>query len=120
MTDGWLSPAGASELLRAQQQVEQRRSTGRRPLPPGIHPCPTCGPIGCERCLGLGRQQWARVTASDSHDGRATIEIWFGPGGTMELVATNQQTLAHDRVDLLLATLNEAPGVLVRDRRAAR
>ena len=90
---------------------------GPGPLPDGIHPCPTCDRAGCERCHATGRGSYARVYADSTGDGRATLQLWFGAAATMELVATSDHTLAHDRVDSILATLAEAPGVVIRDRR---
>ncbi len=87
------------------------------PLPAGIHPCPTCDRVGCERCGTTGRGAFARVYADNAGQGRATIQLWFGAAGTMELVATSDHSLAHDRVDSILATLAEAPGIVIRDRR---
>lgn len=90
---------------------------GPAPLPDGIHPCPTCDRAGCERCAATGRGSYARVYADNAGEGRATIQLWFGAAGTMELVARNSDSLAHDRVDQILATLAEAPGIVIRDRR---
>lgn len=90
---------------------------GPGPLPAGIHPCPTCDRAGCERCQMTGRGAYARVYADRTDDGRATLELWFGAPGTPERVALADHTLAHDRVDSILATLAEAPGVVIRDRR---
>lgn len=90
---------------------------GPAPLPDGIHVCPTCGGARCERCALTGRGSYARVYADSTGDGRATLQLWFGAAATMELVATSDHTLAHDRVDSILATLAEAPGVVIRDRR---
>lgn len=90
---------------------------GPAPLPDGIHPCPTCDRQGCERCARTGRGSYARVYADNEGEGRATIQLWFGAAATMELVARSTTTLAHDRVDSILATLAEAPGVVIRDRR---
>ncbi len=87
------------------------------PLPDGIHVCPTCGGARCERCGLTGRGSYARVYADNQGEGRAAIQLWFGAAGTMELVARNYDSLAHDRVDQILATLAEAPGVVIRDRR---
>jgi len=90
---------------------------GPAPLPAGIHVCPTCGGAGCERCLSTGRGAFARIVADNAGEGRATLELWFGAAGTQERVALADHTLAHDRVDSILATLAEAPGVVIRDRR---
>jgi len=90
---------------------------GPAPLPAGIHPCPTCDRAGCERCDALGRGSWMRVYADRTDDGRATLELWFGAAGTQERVALTDHSLAHDRVDSILATLAEAHGVVIRDRR---
>ena len=87
------------------------------PLPPGIHVCPTCERQGCERCARTGRGSYARVYADNQGEGRAAIQLWFGAAATMELVARNSDSLSHDRVDQILATLAEAPGVVIRDRR---
>lgn len=87
------------------------------PLPDGIHVCPTCGGAKCERCDVTGRGSWMRVYADRTEDGRATLELWFGAAATQERVALTDHTLAHDRVDSILATLAEAPGVVIRDRR---
>ena len=87
------------------------------PLPAGIHVCPTCGGAKCERCGLTGRGAYARIYADTAGEGRATIQLWFGAAATMELVATSDHSLAHDRVDSILATLAEAPGVVIRDRR---
>ncbi len=86
-------------------------------LPDGIHPCPTCDRAGCERCHATGRGSYARVYADSTGDGRAAIELWFGAAASMELIFATHITLAHDRVDSILATLAEAPGVVIRDRR---
>lgn len=89
-----------------------------------LAPCPTCGGVepDCTRCAGTGRGQYARVYARDTTDGRARLEIWFGASGTSERVADTdpELTLAHVRVDALLATLAEAPGVVITDKRAPR
>lgn len=89
-----------------------------------LAPCPTCGgeQPDCTRCAGTGRGQFARVYVRDTTDGRARLEIWFGAAGTAERVADTdpELTLAHVRVDALLATLAEAPGVVITDKRAPR
>lgn len=99
-------------MLEAADELERSA-----PLPDGIHPCPTCDRQGCERCGLTGRGSYARVYADSTGDGRATLQLWFGAAATMELVATSDHSLAHDRVDSILATLAEAPGVVIRDRR---
>lgn len=86
-------------------------------LPVGVHVCPTCGGAKCERCGMTGRGSYARVYADNEGEGRASLQLWFGAAATMELVARSTTTLAHDRVDSILATLAEAPGVVIRDRR---
>ncbi len=90
---------------------------GPAPLPDGIHVCPTCGGARCERCGMTGRGAFARVYADTAGEGRATLQLWFGAAATMELVATSDHSLAHDRVDSILATLAESPGIVIRDRR---
>ena len=92
---------GESVCLLLEAAIRQ----GGEPLPDGIHPCPTCDRQGCERCSATGRGSFARVYADNAGQGRATIQLWFGAAGTMELVATSDHTLAHDRVDSILATL---------------
>ncbi len=114
----WADDLGGytADLMRAAaDQLEA--ATGPAPLPDGIHVCPTCDRQGCERCARTGRGSYARVYADSTGDGRATLQLWFGAAATMELVATSDHSLAHDRVDSILATLAEAPGVVIRDRR---
>lgn len=102
-----------ADLMRAAADELERPA----PLPDGIHVCPTCGGARCERCAMTGRGSYARVYADSTGDGRASMELWFGAAASMELIFATHITLAHDRVDSILATLAEAPGVVIRDRR---
>lgn len=116
-----IGPAGGPTCAPEPPAGPPRRTGGGmsdyHPLPDGIHVCPTCGGQKCGRCQMTGRGAYARLYADDVSDGRARIELWFGAPGTAERVALSLNTLAHDRVDGILATLAEAPGVVVRDRR---
>lgn len=80
--------------------------------------CPTCEGVGCERCFTSGRRHLCKVVIAPTTAGRATIDIWQGAPGTMQLVATTvkDRDIASDTIDALLACLRDG-GLIVDDKR---
>lgn len=80
--------------------------------------CPTCEGVGCERCLTTGRRHLCKLVVAPTSTGRATIDLWQGAPGTMQLVATTvkDRDIASDTIDALLACLRDG-GLIVDDKR---